>query len=57
VEKPATLMAAGHGYGYHCFEKRSTVSFTYSVDRDQASSPTLSGGYTLSARLSFHQEG
>src|ERR1700761_3870543 len=44
VEKPATLIAAGHGYGYQSFEKRSTVSFTYSVERDHASSPTLSGG-------------
>src|ERR1700761_51662 len=44
VENPATLIAAGQGYGYHCFEKCSTVSFTYSVERDHASSPTLSGG-------------
>ncbi len=44
VEKPATLIAAGHGYGNHCFEKRSTVSFTYSVERPHASSPALSGG-------------
>ena len=49
VENPATLIAAGHGYGYHCFEKCSTVSFTYSVDRSHASAPTLSGGYTLIA--------
>src|ERR1700753_1082490 len=48
-EKPATLIAAGHGYGYHCFEKCSTVSFTYSVDLSHASGPTLSGGYTLIA--------
>src|SRR5690348_1613338 len=44
VENPATLTAADQGYGYHCFEKRSTVSFTYSVDLSQASGPTLSGG-------------
>src|SRR5580698_134837 len=44
VENPATLMAAGHGYGYHCFEKCSTVSLTYSVDLSHASGPTLSGG-------------
>src|ERR1700733_4076173 len=49
VENPATLMASGHGYGYHCFEKCSTVSFTYSVDLSHASGPTLSGGYTLMA--------
>ncbi len=44
LEKPATLMAVGHGYGNHCFEKCSMVSFTYSVDRSHASGPTLSGG-------------
>src|SRR6201992_882719 len=44
VENPATLTAAGQGYGYHCFEKCSTVSFTYSVDLSHASGTTLSGG-------------
>jgi hypothetical protein len=43
------LTAAGHGYGYQCFEKRSIVSFVYSVDLSHASGPTLSGGYTLIA--------
>src|SRR6266851_1462810 len=47
VENPATLIAAG--YGYHRFEKFSTEFFTYSVERLHASSPTLSGGYTLIA--------
>ncbi len=53
VENPATLTATGHGYGNHCFEKCSTVSFTYSVDLSHASAPTLSGGYTLIASAFF----
>ena len=44
VEKPATLTAFGHSYGYQCFEKCSTVFFTYSVDLSHLLGPMLSGG-------------
>src|ERR1700734_1546090 len=53
VEKPATLIAAGQGYGYQRREKLSTESLTHSVERDQPSWPTLSTGYTDIARGIF----
>src|SRR6201999_2266234 len=41
---PATAVAAGYGNSYHCFELYSIDFFTYSVERPQASTPSLSTG-------------
>src|SRR5580698_2043982 len=44
VENPATLIAAGQGYGNHFSEKCSTECLSTAVDCPHAASPALSGG-------------